>query len=323
MRAPPPTAPTTAPPAVLLQGVEKAFGATRALDGLDLSVGAGEIMGLVGPDGAGKTTTLRLAMGLLRPDAGRVTVLGRDPARAGAAVKPLLGYMAQRFALYRDLTVRENLDFFADVFGVPAAERRERGARLLAFSGLEAYGRRRAEQLSGGMQKKLALACTLVHQPRLLFLDEPTTGVDPLSRRELWDILTELHLQGVTIVVSTPYMDEAERCSRVGLMVAGRLVRCAAPAALRAAVPGVLWEVRAAAPRAARLVLQALPHVYEVQVYGDRLHVFVEEAAWPRERLEAALRAASVDVLGLRRGRPRMEEAFLSLVRAATEDGLP
>lgn len=305
---------------VIADGLTKQFGDTKAVDGLDLRIRSGEVFGLVGPDGAGKTTTLRLLAAIVSPTSGRASVLGHDIGADAEAIKPDIGYMAQRFNLYRDLTVAENLDFFADIFGVAGPERDARIARLIRFARLEEFRDRRAEDLSGGMQKKLALACTLVHQPQLLLLDEPTTGVDPVSRREFWEILTGLHLDGFTILVSTPYMDEAERCSRVGLMYRGRLIECDTPAALRGLTRGELLEVRTADLRVAARHLDSQPGVLEVQTYGDRLHVFVDDAQQRRDPLVGALEAEGVRVLGVRPTRPRMEEAFISLIRAREED---
>jgi ABC-2 type transport system ATP-binding protein len=215
------------------RGLRRRFGAVTAVDGLDLDVAPGEVFGLVGPDGAGKTTTLRLICGLLEPDEGRVSVAGYDPARDPDAVKDRLGYMAQRFGLYVDLTVEENLRFYAELFGVEPAERDRRMAELLGITRLEPFRGRRAGQLSGGMKQKLALACTLLHRPQVLLLDEPTNGVDPVSRRDFWVILERMVGQGMTLLVTTSYLDEAERCHRVGLMHRGRLLACDRPAAVR------------------------------------------------------------------------------------------
>jgi ABC-2 type transport system ATP-binding protein len=227
--------------------------------------------------------------------------------------------MAQRFNLYGDLTVSENLDFFADIFQVRGRTRRERKERLLEFARLTEFRKRRAAHLSGGMQKKLALACTLIHQPEIIFLDEPTTGVDPVSRREFWDILTELHLQGITIFVSTPYMDEAERCSRVGLMYQGQIIVCDVPDAIKGLVTGDLLEVRTSDLRRAEEVVAGLDGVLEVQTYGDLLHVFVQDAQAQQESIQAALAAEGIEVASVRQTRPRMEEAFISLVRKQEE----
>ena len=291
------------------------FKNVTAVNGLDLSIRRGEIFGLVGPDGAGKTTTIRLLAAIMDPTTGSAMVAGFDTVKQAEEIKKRIGYMAQRFNLYGDLTVLENLNFFADIFGVRGDERQERIERLLAFARLTEFKKRRADHLSGGMQKKLALACTLIHQPEIIFLDEPTTGVDPVSRREFWDILTELHLQGVTLFVSTPYMDEAERCSRVGLMFEGRIIVCDVPERIKGMVVGDLLELRPANLRAAERVIAGLPGVLEVQTYGDLLHVFVDEANRRLPELQAALAEQSIPVHDFRQTRPRMEEAFISLIR--------
>jgi ABC-2 type transport system ATP-binding protein len=301
------------------------FKEVTAVDGLELSVRRGEIFGLVGPDGAGKTTTIRMLCAIMDPTEGSAQVAGFDTVRDPEQIKRRIGYMAQRFNLYGDLTVSENLDFFADIFQVRGRTRAERKERLLEFARLTEFRKRRAAHLSGGMQKKLALACTLIHQPEIIFLDEPTTGVDPVSRREFWDILTELHLQGITIFVSTPYMDEAERCSRVGLMYQGQMIVCDVPDRIKGLVAGDLLELRpgdvgdTSAPgrslRRAEQAVSGLEGVLEVQTYGDLLHVFVDDAASRQEALIDALRAAEVQVIDVRQVRPRMEEAFISLVR--------
>jgi ABC-2 type transport system ATP-binding protein len=220
------------------QRLVKRFKTTLAVSDLDLRVERGEVFGLIGPNGAGKTTLLQLLTGLLDPSAGRATVLGCDTAREAEAIRERIGYVSQEFTLYAALSVEENLDFFADLFGVPTGARGKRKEELLAWSRLAPFRGRPAGKLSGGMQKKLHLCCTLIHQPEILFLDEPTTGVDPASRRELWEILYELVGRGLTLVVATPYMDEAERCHRVGLMHRGQLLRCDTPHALKAGVPG-------------------------------------------------------------------------------------
>jgi ABC-2 type transport system ATP-binding protein len=301
--------------AIVAKDLTRRFKDVTAVDGLNLEVQRGEIFGLVGPDGAGKTTTIRMFCAILDPSEGRAQVAGFDTSTQAEQIKRRIGYMAQRFNLYGDLSVVENLDFFADVFQVRGQERRERKERLLEFARLTDFRKRRAAHLSGGMQKKLALACTLIHQPEIILLDEPTTGVDPVSRREFWDILTELHLQGITILVSTPYMDEAERCSRVGLMYRGRIVVCDVPERIKALVGGELLELRPQNLRDAQKIVGALEGVVEVQTYGDLLHVFVDNASERRDSLLAALAAANIEVIDLRQIQPRMEEAFISLVR--------
>lgn len=296
-------------------GLTKVFKNVRAVDSLDLAVNSGELFGLVGPDGAGKTTTLRLLAGLLDLSDGSAEVAGFDLDTQPEAIKPRIGYMAQEFNLYGELTVTENLRFFSELYDVPGDERGERTERLLAFAGLLEFQQRRANQLSGGMKKKLALACTLIHNPGVLLLDEPTTGVDPISRREFWDILGELHLEGTTIVVSTPYMDEADRCSRVGLMHAGRLIVCDSPVAIRSGIPGNLLELKTSEWRKAKSILQRLPPVYEVQQYGESLHLLVDPEQQPRPVIERELKRAGIGYRDLRWAEIRMEEAFISLMR--------
>jgi len=304
-----------------INNLTKRFKKITAVDGLDLSVRKGEIFGLLGPDGAGKTTTIRMLCAIMDPNEGSASVAGFDTVKEPEEIKKRIGYMAQQFSLYGDLTVLENLIFFADIFQVGKQERKERIARLLEFARLTEFKERRAAHLSGGMQKKLALACTLIHQPKVIFLDEPTTGVDPVSRREFWDILTELHLQGVTLFISTPYMDEAERCSRAALIFEGNIVVCDVPERIKGLVEGELLELRPDRLREASRIIEALPGVLEVQTYGDLLHVFVDDAARRTTDVQSALNDVGIGVEGLRRTRPRMEEAFISLIRKRSEEG--
>ncbi len=305
--------------AIQAEKLTKTFGDVTAVDGLNLAIRPGEIFGLIGPDGAGKTTTIRLLAAVMVPSDGRALVGGFDTVRQAEDIRKIIGYMPQHFSLYGDLTVLENLNFFADVFGVRGRERREQIDRLLAFARLEEFTDRRAAHLSGGMQKKLALACALIHRPRILFLDEPTTGVDPISRREFWDILSDLHVQGVTLFVSTPYMDEAEHCSRVGLMFRGQIIERGTPDEIKALVPGQLLAIWTRDLLRARRVVAPLEGVYEVQTYGDLLHVFVDDAEKRQPEVEAALRDADVSFEQIRRSIPRMEEAFISLIRRQLE----
>ena len=302
------------PPIIETHALTRDFKKTRAVDSLDLSIQPGELFGLVGPDGAGKTTTLRLLAGLLDITSGEAEVAGYDLAHQAEAVKRKIGYMAQRFSLYGELSVVENLRFFADLYDVDATALPERMEQLLAFAGLTEFKSRRAAQLSGGMQKKLALACTLIHRPEILLLDEPTTGVDPVSRREFWDILTNLHLEGTTILVSTPYMDEADRCSRVGLLYEGHMIVCAEPRQIRAQVKGELIELHPNDWQAAYNLVETLPGVLEAQTYGELLHVFVDSAEKRLPEIEAALKEHGIAYEGARRARARMEEAFISLI---------
>jgi len=296
------------------RGIRRSFGGVRAVDGVDLVVRAGEAYGLVGPDGAGKTTTLRLLVGALLPDEGSVSVAGRDLRREPDEARAKIGYLAQRFSLYGDLTVWENLRFFAEVRGIRAEPLRARAAELLAFVGLDGFEDRRAEQLSGGMKQKLGLACALVHEPIVLLLDEPTGGVDPVTRQEFWKLLIRLLAQGRAIIVSTPYMDEATRCTRVGFMHAGRILVEGTPRQLTAAMQGHVLELEGKPRAAARAVALADPDVEDVLAFGDRLHLRVTAAAGPLTRLPAALAAAGVVVDRLRPVAPSMEDVFISLL---------
>ena len=297
------------------QGLTRTFKDVVAVDNLNLQVQRGEIFGLVGPDGAGKTTTIRLLAAIMDPTGGSAKVVGFDTVEKPEPIKQRIGYMAQRFNLYGDLSVWENLNFFADVFEMTGAERQERIERLLNFARLTEFRDRRAAHLSGGMRKKLALACTLIHTPDIIYLDEPTTGVDPVSRREFWDILTDLHLQGITLVVSTPYMDEAERCSRVGLMYQGQLVVCDTPEAIKAMTEGELVALWPSDLRRAHDVLLDVDGVREVQTYGDQLRVFALDGDGMLTRLQSVLAAQGITVKDSRHTSPRMEEAFISLIR--------
>ncbi len=288
----------------------KVFGRVKAVEGLNLKVYRGEIFGLVGPDGAGKTTTLRVLASVMAPSSGAAFVGGYNVVTQAEEVKKIVGYMPQHFALYGDLTVMENLNFFADLFEVPAGVREERIKRLLRFARLEGFRNRRASQLSGGMQKKLALACALIHNPQILLLDEPTTGVDPISRREFWELITELHLQKTTIVVSTCYMDEAERFSRVGFMHQGKLLVCSEPSRLKEIVPSEVIEVIPSDVRKAKEILRAAQGVMGIQTYGELIHVFVEDAEGKKEELKEELERGGVTVRHIKVVRPRLEDAF-------------
>ncbi len=302
-------------PIIQTHSLTRDFKKTRAVDELDLSIQSGELFGLVGPDGAGKTTSLRLLAGLLTITGGEATIAGHDLATQSEAIKKKIGYMAQQFSMYGELSVLENLHFFAEMYDVPRSELAERTDRLLTFAGLTQFTDRRAAHLSGGMQKKLALACTLIHEPQILLLDEPTTGVDPVSRREFWNILTNLHNEGRTIIVSTPYMDEADRCSMVGLMYEGRLAKCAPPAQIRAQIEGELIELLPADWQAARDLLATQPGVLEVQTYGEMLRILVDSADLRLGELTAVLTTHNIPFSSARKAPARMEEAFISLIR--------
>jgi ABC-2 type transport system ATP-binding protein len=260
---------------VRLEELTRRFGDLIAVDRLSCAVKPGELFGLVGPDGAGKTTTLRMLAGVLRPSAGDAWVNGDSVTHDPERVKHGIGYMSQRFGLYTDLSVLENLRFYADLYRVPQQERPDRLARLFRFSNLEPFQDRLAGQLSGGMKQKLGLSCALIHEPDVLLLDEPTFGVDPISRRDLWLIIHEMVARGVTVVVSTAYMDEAERFDRVALLHRGRLVALDTPDALRRGLPGVLLAVATDDVRRARDVLDRLPGVRRAALYGTRVHVSI------------------------------------------------
>jgi len=298
-----------------IRSLTKSFRTTTALQAVNLRVKKGELFGLVGPDGAGKTTTLRILAGLLDITSGSGTVNGFNLASHPESIKPYIGYMAQEFSLYRKLSVLENLIFFAEMYDVPPPVRGERMERLLDFAGLQSFKNRQAMHLSGGMQKKLALACTLIHEPPILLLDEPTTGVDPVSRREFWDILAELHLQGTTILITTPYMDEADRCSRVGLIYQGEIMINAQPDRIRDMIAGELIKVIPDDWQAARKVASNLPGVLEVQTYGESLHLLVDSSRKRMKDIKRRFRKESINISAIRPAPIRMEEAFISLIR--------
>jgi ABC-2 type transport system ATP-binding protein len=299
---------------IATKGLTRDFKTTRAVNMLDLNIYPGVLFGLVGPDGAGKTTTLRLLAGLLDITEGSATISGFDLGSQAEAIKPHVGYMAQQFSLYAELSVEENLQFFSDLYDVPRKELGERTERLLAFAGLLDFKERRAGHLSGGMQKKLALACTLIHEPEILLLDEPTTGVDPISRREFWNILTELHLAGTTIIVSTPYMDEADRCSLVGLMYEGEMMVIDTPKAIRAQIDGDLIQIYPQDWQAAHNLIVQLPGIHEVQTYGEALHVLVDSGKKRLPQITRALKKNEIAFSNARIAPARMEEAFISLI---------
>jgi ABC-2 type transport system ATP-binding protein len=301
-------------PAIRFDGVTRRYGAVTAVNALTFDVREGEMFGLIGPDGAGKTTTIRLAGGLLPPGAGRIAVFGRDPVAEHRAITAEVGYLSQRFSLYGDLTIDENIAFFAEIHGVkrygPARD------RLLDMTQLTPFRSRRADRLSGGMKQKLALACTLVHEPRVLLLDEPTTGVDPVSRREFWKLLSEFLSRGLTIVMATPYLDEAERCGRVALLHEGRLLALDEPSRLQAVMDGQLLEVVTEGTRPPVERIAGLPGVEDVQPFGDRAHVRIRpgaQASVARE-IEAALRASGLASISIRPIAASLEDVFIDLI---------
>jgi len=305
------------PAMVALDGLTRRFGDILAVDALTLSVGRGELFGLVGPDGAGKTTTLRMLAGVLRPSGGDARLNGVSVARDPEGVKHSIAYMSQRFGLYTDLTVAENIEFYADLYRVPRAAREARLDRLYRFSALGPFRDRLAGQLSGGMKQKLALSCCLVHEPAILLLDEPTFGVDPISRRDLWLIVHEMVAHGTTVVVSTAYLDEAERFDRLVLLHKGRSLAIDTAAALQAAMSAAILSVPVDRVREARLVAERVPGVHRAAVFGDRLHVTVEIGDEAAARVADALRAAGHVVGDVRRIVPTLEDVFIHRIAGA------
>ncbi len=303
--------------AIRAEGLTRNFGKLTAVDDLGFEVAAGELFGLVGPDGAGKTTTLRMLAGILRPTSGDAEMAGVSIVRNPDRIRHRLAYMPQRFGLYTDLTVLENLYFYADLYLVPKAERDERLERLFAFSNLGPFKDRRAGNLSGGMKQKLGLSCALVHQPDILLLDEPTFGVDPVSRRDLWLIVHEMVAQGVTAVVSTAYMDEAERFDRMVLLHRGRILALDTPEALQKTILGEVLEVHVEQVRQAREVVRSLPEVRRATVFGDRLHVTVASASKETPAVRAALSEAGLAALEIKAIDPSLEDVFIDRVARA------
>jgi ABC-2 type transport system ATP-binding protein len=310
--------PKTSPssePAIRTEGLTKRFGDLTAVDHLNLEVFRGEAFALLGPDAAGKTTTMRMLTGIMDPDSGRAEVLGFDTVTQSEAIKEQIGYMPQRFGLYDDLTVAENMVFYADVYQVSREERQKRMPELLGFSNLTPFQDRLARNLSGGMRQKLGLACALIHTPRLLFLDEPTFGVDPISRREFWEILYRLLTGGLTIFLSTAYMDEAERAHRVGLMHYGKLLVVDTPKAIKASFTGELLEARASDMWAARKVLTGYPLVRQALAMGDRLMITVDNAAQAAGPLTQVLEDAGLQDVSMAPAHPSLEDLFVQVMR--------
>ncbi len=283
------------------------------MDGLDLTVGRGEVFGLIGPDGAGKTTTMRMLAGILKPDGGQARVLGSDVISDPERVKEKIGYMSQRFGLYEDLTVSENIDFYADLYLVDKKEREVRFERLMEFSRLAPFLGRLAGKLSGGMKQKLGLACALIHTPELLLLDEPTNGVDPVSRREFWKIIYDLLAEGVTIFVSTPYMDEADRCHRVGIMEKGKLLTSDTPQGIRKRMKTRIMEVKCANPKQAVAVLRKMEGVAEVVFFGDKIHVSVRSAEPDESSIRRLLEKEDAGPRSVRAIAPSLEDVYFEL----------
>ena len=301
--------------AVIAEGLTKNFPGVRAVDHLSFEVHAGEIFGLVGPDGAGKTTTLRMLAGVMPPDEGSVVVAGSDVIRDPEGAKHHLSYMPQRFGLYEDLTVDENIRFYADLFGVKKAERDHRATQLLQAAGMGEFRKRLAGKLSGGMKQKLGLVCALIHRPKVILLDEPTTGVDPVSRRDFWRILYGLVSEGVAILISTAYLDEAERCHRVALLNQGKLLFCDTPNNLRAKLGKSVLSITSSEPRRLRAELESAVGISSLVLTGDGLHVVVDDGARRIPEFEARLKNACVPFNTIQQVTPTIEDLFVDAVR--------
>jgi ABC-2 type transport system ATP-binding protein len=299
---------------ILAEELTKRFPGVVAVDHLSFDVRAGEIFGLVGPDGAGKTTTLRMLAGIMPPDEGSATVAGSDVVHDPEGAKHHLSYMPQRFGLYEDLTVDENIRFYADLFGVKKLERGERSTQLLQAAGMKEFRQRLAGKLSGGMKQKLGLVCALIHRPQVILLDEPTTGVDPVSRRDFWRILYELSSEGVAILTSTAYLDEAERCHRVALLNRGKLLFCDTPSDLKAKLRKGVLSVTSSDPRSLRRQLEHAEGISSLVLTGDGLHVVVDDAERRIPEFEARLKHANVPFEAIRQVTPTIEDLFVDAV---------
>ncbi|NIA31740.1 MAG: ATP-binding cassette domain-containing protein [Actinobacteria bacterium] len=300
---------------IQISDLRKSYGKIRALDGLNLQAVRGEMLGLIGPDGAGKTTTLRILCGLLDADSGDCFVNGKNVKTDLKEIHSFIGYMPQRFSLYPDLTVAENLRFFADLFNVPKKERENRLERLLHFSKLGPFSKRKAADLSGGMKQKLALSCTLIHTPKILFLDEPTTGVDPVSRREFWDILHELKSEGVTILITTPYMDEAAKCDRVAFIHNGRILTHGKPKDIPEMFHGQLFELKCSNPVRVAKLFQSGRGIDSVWIFGDRLHLSGPDIKGTKETITAVLHENDIQKYSLEKISASIEDVFVDLMK--------
>jgi len=298
----------------------KTFGSLTAVKDLSLEVKTGEIFGLVGPDASGKTTTIRMLCGILPPDGGEAKVAGCDILREAESLKEKVGYLPQRFGLYGDLTVLENIHFYGDLYQVPKQKRKERIERLLRFANLEPFGKRKAQDLSGGMKQKLGLICALIHTPQILFLDEPTTGVDPLSRRDFWIILYDLLKEGVTILFSTSYLDEAERCSRVGLIYQGDLMIADTPSAVKDRIGGTILELRMEDHQKGMKLLEGIEFIRSLVLSGDKIHLLVDDPQKGEKVIRGILKEHGMEIFDLLEVRPSLEDAFVSIIQGSKKD---
>jgi ABC-2 type transport system ATP-binding protein len=309
-------------PVIVVEQLTKHFGEFVAVDHVDFSVEEGEIFGWLGPNGAGKTTTIRMLLGLIKPTSGRMSVLGYDPAKETKAMQAQVGYMSQQFTLYNELTARENIRFYGRVYGLSPAELNQREVELLEMAGLSGRTNVITSSLSGGWKQRLALGCAIVHKPRVVFLDEPTAGVDPISRREFWELIYNMAKQGVTILVTTHYMDEAELCQRVGFISAGRLVALDSPARLKQSqMRGRVLEIHSSAPDRVMSVLKSAQQngamsLDEVALYGAQIHAVIPGSENDRDAIRRILEAENVPVTSLEWIEPTLEDVFISAVNA-------
>ncbi|MBN2572918.1 MAG: ABC transporter ATP-binding protein [Ignavibacteriales bacterium] len=299
---------------IQINNLKKSFGDIRAVDDVSYKINQGEMFGLVGPDGAGKSTTIKVLCGLLKPTSGDVTILGKDISTNTKEIKNLIGYLSQKFSLYHDLSVDENIEFFAKIHNINNFD--ERRNKLLDFTRLNTFRNRLADNLSGGMKQKLALACSLIHQPKILFLDEPTTGVDPVSRRDFWKILSDLQKQNITIFMTTPYLDEAERCNRVALMNQGKIICVDTPDNIKSSTGKLKLEIICSPIKLAYQLIKDKLN-YEIQIFGDRINIFIEREENDFSEIKSLLEKNSVKIINSRISKPSLENVFMHLIKEA------